>query len=849
MTTATQPDTDFLYWKALPLSIHFLKRADQAAEQDRPNIEKAVRTILSDIKSRGEQAAIEYAKDFDHWQGDILVPPQRVAEAIDRIEQQVKDDIRFAHDRVLAFAQSQLCSLGGSDLTKDGITTGHRLVPVNTAGCYVPGGRYAHVASAVMSVTTAKAAGVKKIIACSPAKDDVGMNPAILYAMDLCGADHILAIGGVQAIAAMAYGCFTGLEADILVGPGNIYVSEAKRQLFGETGIDLFAGPTEIAIIADKDADAQLIATDLVSQMEHGPTSPAWLIATDETLARDVMRRIPDLITGLPEAAETATEAWESCAEVVVCDSREEAVEMSDRYAPEHLEVHAADLGWWHDNLTNYGSLFLGEECTVTYGDKVSGPNHILPTSRAARYTGGLGVAKFLKTLTYQKMTPQGSLGLAEPSARISRLEGMEGHARSADARLEKYKDCDRSQSLDVDLSQPDPIPEAGISRVCQLMHSGRLHRYGEAGGDELDVLELEKEFAAYLRLKYCVAVNSCGSSLFLALKCAGVSAGDEVLVNAFTLAPVPGAIAHCGADAILVDITQDYVIDTSDLRKKASSSKAKVLLLSHMRGHIADMDEIGSICEELGLMMVEDCAHTMGAGWNGRLTGTFGTVGCFSTQSFKHLNSGEGGLLVTSDENIAAKAILYSGSYMLYHQHGARPDDSVFDTWRGQIPNFSMRMSNHAAAMLRPQLPLLSDRAAQWNRLYSELESNLADTPGLVLPERPPKEEYIGSSIQFSLEGASTSHVTKFLEACERRGVFLKWFGNQVARGFTSTHKHWGYLTGPSDVPRTDVVLENLMDMRIPLAASTSDMAVIADVITSVVAEIRGSRSSETRR
>ena len=830
------------------MSIHFLKRADQAAEEDRSDIERTVRAILSDIKSRGEKAATEYARDFDHWQGDIVVPSQRIGEAIDGIEQQVKDDIRFAHDRVLAFARSQLSSMHGSEFTKDGITTGHRLVPVNTAGCYVPGGRYAHVASAIMSITTARVAGVKKIIACSPAKDDAGMNPAILYAMDLCGADHILAIGGVQAIAAMAYGCFTGLKADILVGPGNVYVSEAKRQLFGETGIDLFAGPTEIAIIADKTADARLIAIDLVSQMEHGPTSPAWLITTDESLAQDVMRRIPDLIAGLPDAADAASAAWENCAEVLVCDSREEAVETSDRYAPEHLEVHAADLAWWHDHLTNYGSLFLGEECTVTYGDKVSGPNHILPTNRAARYTGGLGVAKFLKTLTFQRMTPSGSIKVGATAARISRLEGMEGHARSADARLEKYNDHEMARSLCVDLSRPDPIPDAGISRVHQLMRSGRLHRYGEAQGDELDVLELEKEFAAYLGLKYCVAVNSCGSSLFLALKCVGVCAGDKVLVNAFTLAPVPGAIAHCGADPILVDITQDYVVDASDLRRKASSSGAKVLLLSHMRGHIADMDEIRSICEELGLVLVEDCAHTMGAGWNGGLTGTFGTVGCFSTQSFKHLNSGEGGLLVTSDENIAAKAILYSGSYMLYHQHGARPDDSVFDTWRGQIPNFSMRMANHAAAMLRPQLPLLPERAKQWNQLYSEMECRLAHAPGIVLPKRPPKEEYIGSSIQFSLEGLSSSQVEEFLEACERRGVFLKWFGNRVARGFTSTHEHWGYLAGPADVRKTDEVLGNLIDMRIPLSASTSDITAIADVVISVLAEIRASRPSGAR-
>ncbi|MBT3273291.1 MAG: aminotransferase class I/II-fold pyridoxal phosphate-dependent enzyme [Spirochaetales bacterium] len=416
----------------------------------------------------------------------------------------------------------------------------------------------------------------------------------------------------------------------------------------------------------------------------------------------------------------------------------------------------------------------------------------------------------------------------------------MEGHARSADVRIEKYGDSENSEILDIDLSNPDPIPETGIARVGQLMRSGRLHRYGEESGDELDVLELEKEFAAYLGTQYCVAVNSCGSSLFLALKCAGVRSGDKVLLNAFTLAPVPGAVAHCGADPVLVEITQDYVIDTADLRRKASSSNAKVLLLSHMRGHIADMSKIVTICNEFDLTLVEDCAHTMGAGWNGRLTGMFGAAGGFSTQSFKHINSGEGGLLVTQDPDIAAQAILYSGSYMLYHQHGARPDDSVFERWRSKIPNFSMRMSNHAAAMLRPQIPLLVQRAKKWNALYEELENRLENIPGIQLPNRPKAEEFIGSSIQFSLKGLTVSQVSAFLTTCEQRGVFLKWFGNRDAAGFTSTHEHWKFMANSPEVPNTDDVLESLVDMRIPLSAVKTEMAAIGDVITSTFSEVR---------
>lgn len=314
-------------------------------------------------------------------------------------------------------------------------------MPVQTAGCYVPGGRYAHVASAIMSVGTAKEAGVKNIIACSPPSNaHGGMHPAILYTLDLCGADHILNLGGVQGIAAMAFGLFSGHSADVLAGPGNQYVAEAKRLLYGFTGIDMFAGPTEILVIADDTADAEIVACDLVGQAEHGPNSPAWLISLSSSLANKVMQLVPQMIEALPEPNRShAMQSWQEYGEVAVADSQEDAAVLSDRYAAEHLEVHCANLDWWQSRLINYGSLFLGEETTVAYGDKVSGPNHILPTKGAGRYTGGLSVAKFMKTVTWQRMTREANRDIGAATARISRLEGMEGHARTADLRLAKW--------------------------------------------------------------------------------------------------------------------------------------------------------------------------------------------------------------------------------------------------------------------------------------------------------------------------------------------------------------------------------------------------------------------------
>ncbi|MCL4676940.1 MAG: histidinol dehydrogenase, partial [Pararhodobacter sp.] len=321
-----------------------------------------------------------------------------------------------------------------------GLVAGQRQIPVGAAGCYVPGGRYSHIASAIMTITTAKVAGVAHIAACSPPRPGIGIPPAIIFAMDLCGADDILNLGGVQGVAAMANGLFGLPAADIIVGPGNQYVAEAKRILYGQVGIDMFAGPTDSMILADATADAGLIAQDLVGQAEHGRDSPVWLATTDRALAERVLALVPGFIDSLPEPNQSAARAaWAECAEVILCDSAEEMAQVADSYAPEHLHVQAADLDWWLQRLTCYGSLFLGEETTVAFGDKVSGPNHVLPTSRAARYTGGLSVHKFMKTVTWQRATRDATRALATATARISRLEGMEGHARTADARLEKF--------------------------------------------------------------------------------------------------------------------------------------------------------------------------------------------------------------------------------------------------------------------------------------------------------------------------------------------------------------------------------------------------------------------------
>ena len=397
--------------------------------------------MLSNIEQGGEAEALRYGKELDGYEGEAIIGADQIAAAGKMVSETLKDDIQFAYDRVTRFAHAQRESISSFETElSPGLWAGQKLIPIETAGCYVPGGRYAHVASAVMSVATAKVAGVENIVACSAPHGNEGPNPAILYAMNLCGADTILSLGGVQGIASMAFGLFTGKPARILVGPGNRFVAEAKRMLYGRVGIDMFAGPTEIAIIADDSADPQIVAEDLVSQAEHGLDSPAWLITTSRTLADQVMGQMDKHIAALPETSRKAAEiAWRDYGEVILCDTDEEAVQVSDEYAAEHLEVHTARDAWYTDTLKNYGSLFIGEETTVTYGDKCSGTNHILPTKGAAHYTGGLSVHKFMKIVTTQRMTKEANREVGQAAARISRLEGMEGHARSADVRLRKY--------------------------------------------------------------------------------------------------------------------------------------------------------------------------------------------------------------------------------------------------------------------------------------------------------------------------------------------------------------------------------------------------------------------------
>jgi len=419
----------------------YLKKATLTSKSDASDVHETVQNILTDIEAGGDQAALDYARKFDRYDGSIVLSPQEIEAACANVPDKLKADIRFAADNVRRFAEAQKATLRDIELeVVPGLIAGQKSIPVKAAGCYVPGGRYSHIASAIMTVTTAKVAGCSHIVACSPPHPGVGIAPAIIYAAHICGADTILSMGGVQGVAAMTFGLFGLPKANILVGPGNQFVAEAKRILFGRVGIDMIAGPTDSLILADGTADAKVVATDLVGQAEHGYNSPVWLVTDDRALAEDVMRLVPDLIADLPEVnRDNAAAAWRDYAEVILCGDREEMAATSDDYAPEHLTVQAGDLDWWLGRLSCYGSLFLGEETTVAFGDKASGTNHVLPTSGAASYTGGLSVHKFMKIVTWQRATREGAKPVAEATARISRLEGMEGHARTADIRLQKY--------------------------------------------------------------------------------------------------------------------------------------------------------------------------------------------------------------------------------------------------------------------------------------------------------------------------------------------------------------------------------------------------------------------------
>ena len=393
---------------------------------------------------------------------------------------------------------------------------------------------------------------------------------------------------------------------------------------------------------------------------------------------------------------------------------------------------------------------------------------------------------------------------------------------------------------LELDLTQQEPIPPAGVAAALALMASGKLHRYGETGAKPSEVSSLEAEFAAEIGARYCVALNSCGSTLFVALKAAGVKPGDAVLSNCFTLAPVPGAIAHAGARPVLVDVGDDYTIDLADLERKAADSGAKTLLLSHMRGHICDMHALAAICKRHGVQLIEDCAHTMGAAWDGRATGTWGLAGCFSLQSYKHANSGEGGLLVTDDEDVAAQAILFSGSYMLYRSHLARPGDEVFERWKYQTPNFSLRMSNLAAAVARPQLgAVLKERCARWNQRYAWLAAALQGLPHLRLPLRPAQEQFVASSLQFSLVGLDKVQISQVIAGCAGRGLHIKWFGADEPVGFTSAWTHWRYFGEPQSLPQAERVLGGLCDLRLPLTLTQADCHTIGGVVRDALSQL----------
>lgn len=387
------------------------------------------------------------------------------------------------------------------------------------------------------------------------------------------------------------------------------------------------------------------------------------------------------------------------------------------------------------------------------------------------------------------------------------------------------------SRSFQGSFTQQEPIPDDAIEAAVAVLRSGRLHRYNLAGNETGETALLERAFADWQGSAFCLATTSGGQALQIALRAGGIGPGDAVLTNAFTLAPVPGAITAVGAMPVLVEIDDNLCLDLNDLDRAATASGAKTLLVSHMRGHLCDMDRLMAIAADRGFRVIEDCAHTMGARWNGTRSGNFGLAGCFSTQTYKHLNSGEGGLLTSNDADFMARATLLSGSYMLYERHGAGPDPDHFDTPRTQMPNLSARMDALRAAILRPQLRRLDDNIARWNARYDAVASRLAKCTALALPQRPDAEAFVGSSLQFRMPGAAAEACRAMLAACAARGVELKWFGAFEPTGFTSSHHSWRYFE-PQDLPRSDAIMAELFDMRLPLTFSVDDCHLIADII-----------------
>ncbi len=412
--------------------------ADTKMKSD-ARVRKTVEDILADIEARGDAAVRDYSAQFDSWSpDDFRVSPEQIEACYAALSDQEKSDIAFAQTQVRNFAQIQRDSMKDVEVeTHPGVILGHKNVPVNAAGCYIPGGKYPLIASAHMSVVTAKVAGVPRVIACAPPFEG-RPHPAIVVAMDMAGADEIYCLGGVQAVGMMAIGTESCPPVDVLVGPGNAYVAEAKRQLFGRVGIDLFAGPTETLVIADETVDGEICAADLLGQAEHGPTSPAVLITNSRKLAEDTIAEVERQRNILPTGG-IAGQAWDDYGQVILCKDYEEMVEMADYVASEHVQVMTKDPDYFLENMTNYGALFLGVETNVAYGDKVIGTNHTLPTNKAARYTGGLWVGKFLKTCTYQKLTEEGSVMMAEYCSRLCAMEGFAGHKEQADIRLRRF--------------------------------------------------------------------------------------------------------------------------------------------------------------------------------------------------------------------------------------------------------------------------------------------------------------------------------------------------------------------------------------------------------------------------
>jgi dTDP-4-amino-4,6-dideoxygalactose transaminase len=401
---------------------------------------------------------------------------------------------------------------------------------------------------------------------------------------------------------------------------------------------------------------------------------------------------------------------------------------------------------------------------------------------------------------------------------------------------------------LTRDLAEPVPIPATGIARALDLMRTGRLFRYGETNVDGNDAALLEQEFAALIGRRYCVAVNSGGTALFLALKLLGVAPDDTILVNGFTLAPVPGAILHADARPVLVETGPDLTIDLADLRRKAQASGARILLLSHMRGHIAAMDRIVALCAELGLALVEDCAHALGASFAGRAIGTFGQAAAFSAQGYKHLNAGEGGLLVLDDPDLCARAILHSGSYMLHGQHLSKPDAATMVRWEEEIPNFSLRMTALAAALLRPPLAELPERVARWRAIHDRIALRLSASPQIELPARHAGAEPAPTSVQFLLKGLDAGEIERVVARCAASGVPIKWFGAARQHGFTSAPRHWRYARQQDDLVGTHEVLDRLCDIRTPLSLSDEDCDLIGETVHAALAE-RESEDDRARR